>query len=222
MNTESALLTIAQHYRDRGDRENCFDELKNQWGWGGFTTHDLHRCQFDGWFAFPVTIRRIHALGMHTVCMLKETGKVTYELEGCPHTLKELYGSVRKRCGRAKVLAEVEVTIGADEQGVPVPAKIVFVRDRQSKKWLVLLSTDTTLIAEDIIALYGRRWDIETFLKMAKSFLNLAKEFQSRSFDALAAHSTVVCCRYIMLELARRTANDPRTLGTLFHTVCDE
>ena len=25
--------------------ENAFDELKNQWGWGGFTTHDLHRCQ---------------------------------------------------------------------------------------------------------------------------------------------------------------------------------
>jgi hypothetical protein len=22
-----------------------FDELKNQWGWGGFTTKDLHRCQ---------------------------------------------------------------------------------------------------------------------------------------------------------------------------------
>lgn len=39
------LLTIAQHYRDRGDCENCFDELKNQWGWGGFTTHDLQRCR---------------------------------------------------------------------------------------------------------------------------------------------------------------------------------
>jgi hypothetical protein len=26
------------------DAENTFDELKNQWGWGGFTTHDLHRC----------------------------------------------------------------------------------------------------------------------------------------------------------------------------------
>ena len=25
--------------------ENSFDELKNQWGWGGFTTQDLHRCQ---------------------------------------------------------------------------------------------------------------------------------------------------------------------------------
>ena len=32
-------------YRDRADAENAFDELKNQWGWGGFTTHDLHRCQ---------------------------------------------------------------------------------------------------------------------------------------------------------------------------------
>ena len=39
------LLAIAQHYRDRGDCENCFDELKNQWGWGGFTTRDLHRCR---------------------------------------------------------------------------------------------------------------------------------------------------------------------------------
>ena len=176
----------------------------------------------DSWFAFPGTIRRIKALGMHTICMLKDTRKVTYELQGCPHTLKELYHSVRKRCGRAKVLAEVMVTIGADDQGIPVVAKIIFVRDRRSKKWLALLSTDTTLTAEKIIELYGRRWDIETFFKMAKSFLNLAKEFQSRSFDALVAHSTVVCCRYIMLELARRTTNDPRTFGTLFHAACDE
>jgi hypothetical protein len=29
----------------RGDAENPFDELKNQWGWAGFTTQDLDRCQ---------------------------------------------------------------------------------------------------------------------------------------------------------------------------------
>jgi len=39
------ILTLAQHYRDRADAENPFDELKNHWGWGGFTTHDLKRCQ---------------------------------------------------------------------------------------------------------------------------------------------------------------------------------
>jgi hypothetical protein len=40
------LRAIAQLYRDRGDSENAFDELKNQWGWGGFTTQDIKRCQF--------------------------------------------------------------------------------------------------------------------------------------------------------------------------------
>ena len=39
------VLSIAQLYRDRADCENVFDELKNQWGWGGFTTADLARCR---------------------------------------------------------------------------------------------------------------------------------------------------------------------------------
>jgi len=43
---EAELLTIAQLYRSRGDAENNFDELKNQCSWGGFTTHDVKRCQF--------------------------------------------------------------------------------------------------------------------------------------------------------------------------------
>ena len=34
------VRSVAQLYRDRGDAENNFDELKNQWGWAGFTTHD--------------------------------------------------------------------------------------------------------------------------------------------------------------------------------------
>ena len=42
------VLSIAQHYRDRGDVENNFDELKNQWGWAGFTTQDRKRCQIMG------------------------------------------------------------------------------------------------------------------------------------------------------------------------------
>ena len=39
------ILTIAHHYRDRADSENVFDELKNHWGWGGFTTQDIKRCR---------------------------------------------------------------------------------------------------------------------------------------------------------------------------------
>jgi len=177
---------------------------------------------FDSWFASPATIRRIRSMGMHTICMLKDTKTITYEREGWSFTLKQLYKELRKRPGRAKVLAETAVTIGCDDNGKPVPARIVFVRDRRSKSWLALLSTDTALTSEEIVALYKRRWDIEVFFKMAKSFLQLAKEFQSRSYDALVAQATLVCCRAIMLELTRREQTDPRTLGTLFHAVCDE
>jgi len=42
---DSEILTLGQLYRDRADCENVFDELKNQWGWGGFTTQDLKRCR---------------------------------------------------------------------------------------------------------------------------------------------------------------------------------
>ena len=34
-NTEYEILSLGQLYRDRADAENAFDELKNQWGWGG-------------------------------------------------------------------------------------------------------------------------------------------------------------------------------------------
>ena len=37
---------------------------------------------FDSWFAFPATIRRIRSLGMHTICMLKDTKTITYERNG--------------------------------------------------------------------------------------------------------------------------------------------
>jgi len=44
-NAQYDITAIGQLYRDRCDCENGFDELKNQWGWGGFTTHDMHRSQ---------------------------------------------------------------------------------------------------------------------------------------------------------------------------------
>jgi len=44
-NAEYDITAIGQLYRDRCDCENGFDELKNQWGWGGFTTQDMQRSQ---------------------------------------------------------------------------------------------------------------------------------------------------------------------------------
>ena len=46
-NADYPLEAFGQLYRDRADCENGFDELKNQWGWGGYTTHDMERCNLS-------------------------------------------------------------------------------------------------------------------------------------------------------------------------------
>lgn len=44
-NSAEDIVAVQDLYRQRADVENAYDELKNQWGWGGFTTRDLLRCQ---------------------------------------------------------------------------------------------------------------------------------------------------------------------------------
>ena len=43
-NSDYSVAAMGQLYRDRADCENGFDELKNQWGWGGYSTQDIERC----------------------------------------------------------------------------------------------------------------------------------------------------------------------------------
>ena len=45
-NLKDEVISILQHYRDRADCENYFDEIKNQWGWGGYTTRNLKSCRY--------------------------------------------------------------------------------------------------------------------------------------------------------------------------------
>lgn len=84
------------------------------------------------------------------------------------------------------------------------------------------MSTNTTLADEDIVRIYGKRWDIEVFFKMAKQHLCLAKEIQSRDFDALIAHATIVFMQYMFLSYQLRMQTDHRTFGEIFYACCDE
>jgi len=178
---------------------------------------------FDSWFAFNGLIRKIREQGLHTICMLKSMPTVKYAYQGQELTLNKLYGAVRKKRGRAKILASIVVGIGKLSSGEQAYARIVFVRDRRTrKKWLALLSTDTELPDEEVVRIYGKRWSIEVFFKMSKSYLRLAKEFQGRSYDSMVAHTAIVFIRYIMLALESRSGEDPRTIGNLFYVCCDE
>lgn len=46
-NASYDVVHMGQLYRDRADCENGFDELKNQWGWGGYSTQDIERCNLS-------------------------------------------------------------------------------------------------------------------------------------------------------------------------------
>ena len=178
---------------------------------------------FDSWFSFPSTIMNVLKQGIHVICMLKAMPRVYYTYNGAKFNLNALYKEVRKKRGKAKILASIVVTIGIDNKNHEVKARIVFVRDRnRSKQWLALLSTDLDLTEEEIVRIYGKRWDIEVFFKMNKSYLRLAKEFQGRSYDMMFAHTSLVFTRYLFLAMETRENKDQRTLGHLFYVCCDE
>ncbi len=170
----------------------------------------------DSWFGMPATIALL-SKHISVICMVKKTSKVHYGFEGQPLCVKTIYKRLRKRRGRAKILASAVVTI---KNGQLV--KLVFVRDRRKKDWLVVLSTDIELPESDIVRIYGKRWDIEVFFKMAKQHLKLVKEIQCRDFDALIAHTTIVFMRYMFVAYNCRRETDHRTFGELFYACCDE
>jgi hypothetical protein len=177
---------------------------------------------FDSWFTYPKTLIDILSLKLNTIAMVKAIPKVYYKYDGKSMNLKTLYASIRKKRGKAKILSSVVVGIGSDETGETIDAKIVFVRDRnRSRQWLALISTDTSLSEDEIIRIYGKRWDIEVFFKMNKSFLKLGKEFQCRSYDSMVAHTSIVFTRYMMLSIEKRNNKDLRTIGGLFYQCCD-
>lgn len=179
---------------------------------------------FDSWFAFPSIIVKVkERYGLHTVCMLKDlpNNKYTYKKERL--TLGELHQKVEKRDCKEGVFASAVVGIGPNKDSEPLKARIIFIKDRNHKKeWLALLSTDLELPEEEIVRIYGKRWDIELFFKTTKSFLNLAKEFQGKSYDSMVAHTSIVFIRYMMLSLESRNSTDARSLGDLFFYCCEE
>ena len=192
---------------------------------------------FDSWFCNPSLIRdlvdrKLHVTGRlkrnDTYFLFRRRGKdrlVTlsqlYEkLSRIPHSVRE-----RQRKDNGDVLGSLIVALPPNGEVKGISAKIVFLRNKSSKsleEWLAILTTDLELTEGEIIQMYAKRWKIEEYHKVAKDLLKLECEFQGRSYDMLIGHATLVCVRYIFLELERRRTLDTRTCGELYYFCCDE
>ena len=175
---------------------------------------------FDSWFSNPAQITAIKSRGMDVIAMIKKSSRIKYTYNGEQLNIKEIYSKNRKRRGRSRYLLSVDVMVGKEN---PIPAKIVCVRNKANRKdWLAFVCTDIALSEEEIIRIYGKRWQIEVFFKTCKSMLNLTGECHSLSYDALTAHVAIVFTRYMLLAVEQRQNEDQRTLGELFFFLVDE
>ncbi len=123
--------------------------------------------------------------------MVKKTPKMFFRYNGKDMPLTSIYNKNRKRRGRSKYLLSVMVDVVKD--GEAIPAKASYVRNKNKRKeYLCLILTDVDLDENEIIRIYGERWDIKVFFKVCKSYLNLSKECRSISYDAMTAHTAVI------------------------------
>lgn len=178
---------------------------------------DANYVLMDSWFTLPPLVKAIFEQGLDVIGMVKET-KQRYNVNGKLVSLKQLYRLAQSVESKKGILRSIH-TIMAN--GTPI--KVVFIQNRNKKsEWLAILSTDCTLTEQEIVRIYGMRWDIEVFFKTTKSLLKLEKEFQSRSYDGLISHTTIVFARFIVLSWQNRCNTDQRTIGGLFYELCDE
>ena len=183
--------------------------------------HNARYVLFDSWFSAPKQIKDIGELGLNVIAMIKRNGRIHYRYNGERLDIRQIYSRNKKRRGRSKYLLSVNVDVEVD--GVSIPARIVCVRNRSNRKdWLAIISTDTSLSEDEIIRLYGKRWAIEVFFKVCKTYLKLTSECHSLSYDALTAHTVIVFTRYILLSVQQRGEVDDRSLGDLFLAMIDE
>lgn len=179
--------------------------------------HKAKYVLFDSWFSNPAQLEKIKDLQMDAIAMIKRSSKIQYLYNREKLDIKQIFSMEKKRKGCSRYLLSVKVKVN------DVDAKIVYVKNKNNRKdWIAIICTNTNLSEEEIISIYGKRWDIEVFFKTCKSFLKLGKEYHGLSYDALTAHVAIVFTRYMMLSVQKRDNEDERTLGELFYLAIDE
>lgn len=176
---------------------------------------------FDSWFSSPKKLISLkEECHMDTIGMIKKN-KTKYLYEGQSLNIKQIYRKNQKRRGRSKYLLSIDVTLKKD--GETLPARIVCVRNQSNRKdWQALISTDRNLSEEEIIRVYGKRWDIEVFSNSCKSYLKLVEERRSFSYDTLNTYVAIVFTRYMLLSVEKRRNENDKTICELFYCLMDE
>ncbi|MBO5596982.1 MAG: transposase [Oribacterium sp.] len=171
----------------------------------------------DTWFTNEPFINEILKEGLDVIGMLKDN-KQLYWYNGRLYNLKALSKLIDRR-KPGDIFGSIVVRTKTNN----IPVRLVFVRNRNNRsEYIILLTTDCSMRDNEVVRIYGNRWNIEVFFRASKSLLNLGDEFQGLSYDMTVSSTAIVFTRYIILEWLRRKANDQKTICELFYVCCDD
>lgn len=157
------ILTIAQLYRERGDSENCFDELKNQWGWGGFTTQDLQRCRiisrlialvYNWWSLYTRLLNpdKRHEAITSRPLMLESVGRKTSHAGQTVVTITSSHGKASAIQAAMQELARFFKDLSRIAEQLGVTEKVRLIAQRAFRK---LLADSSPLPSQKLLKVTG-------------------------------------------------------------------
>ena len=148
---------------------------------------------FDVWFSSVANMKFILKHGKHFICPLKSNRKVAVSRND-------------KLQGRWQKLETLEIQTNKSRliylEGLEQPVlliKQVFTNEDGKTAVQYLISSDTTLLPNDIIRSYHKRWRVEEYHKSLKQNVSLEKS-PTQTETTQTNHFFAALCGYIKLE----------------------
>lgn len=169
----------------------------------------------DSWYAKPNFIKEAKDEGIDVVARIANNNRI-WNFKEKYRTLNSMYSALSKvkheRSGSyGKIRYHYFDTVV--EHYTIGKVKLVFLHTE--KELIVLISTDLSLSAKEIIETYKKRWNIEQGYKDLREYFGLGKE-ENRLYEALIAKITLSMFTYNLVSYINRIQNEPQTLGELF------
>jgi hypothetical protein len=171
----------------------------------------------DAWFGTKANIAMAVENGLKAVFQMKR-GKLNYRLRGRLYTATQLHAVFGRRMKGAtsksryktvRIEAEInlETSATAEPRWQPVVLILSAPNDGLHDNWVIFLTTETDVTAEQTLEIYALRWSIEVYFKEAKQNFGLLAE-QSGKYQVAYASVHLAAVRYLLIfEAMQRNGN---------------
>jgi SRSO17 transposase len=169
----------------------------------------------DSWYAKPNFIKEVRDEGVDTIARIANNNMI-WNFKGKHKTLNSMYDALSEvKNEKSGHYGKIRYNYfdSTVEHTALGRVKLVFLHT--GKELIILISTDVSLGAKEIIATYKKRWNIEQGYKDLRAYFGLGKE-ENRIYEALIAKITLSMFAYNLVSYINRMQHEPQTLGELF------